>query len=87
MPFEVKEGKVVFKPDNEQKTAKAGGGVTLKLEGERLGKLRGILKQSGWTNPASKSASEATKSWKEREALLAIAIRLLDFAIGQHTAK
>jgi len=84
--FELKEGKVVFKPDNE-KAAKAGGGVTVKLEGERLAKLRGILKGSGWVNPASKSASESTKSWKEREALAAVALKLLDFAIEQQTAK
>lgn len=84
--FEVKDGKVVFKPDNE-KTAKAGGGVVVKLEGERLAKVRGILKQSGWKNPVKAEASEATKSWKEREALVAIAIRLIDLAIEQQTAK
>lgn len=83
MPFEVKEGKVVFKPDNEQKTAKAGGGVTLKLEGERLAKVRSILNKSGWKNPTKPEASESTKTWKEREALVAVAIRLIDLAIEQ----
>lgn len=84
--FEVKGGKLTFKA-NDEKAAKTTGGVALKLEGERLAQLRGILKQSGWTNPASKSSSESTKSWREREALVEVALKLLDFAIDQHSTK
>ena len=87
MPFELKDNKLVFKPDDEKKAAKAAGGVVVKLEGERLAKVRSILNKSGWKNPVKAEASEATKAWKEREALVAITIRLIDLAIEQHTAK
>jgi len=87
--FEVKDGKVVFKHDDEEKT-KAGAGVAIKLNGERLVRLQSILGRSGWVNPAAKDSSEATKSWKRREALTALALKLLDVAIAtaeQHSAK
>lgn len=81
-----KEGKLVFKQNDGQNTGKAGGGVVVKLEGERLAKLRSILNKSGWKNPVKAEASEATKTWKEREALVAVAIRLIDLAIEQQMA-
>lgn len=84
--FELKDGKVIFKADDGN-TSKAGAGMAVKLNGERLVKLQGILKQSGWTNPASKDSAEATKAWKEREAVTALVLKLLDFAISQHSAK
>lgn len=84
--FEVKGGKVVFKA-NDEKAAKTTGGVTIKLVGERLAKLKGILHNSGWKNPASNSVSESTIAWREREALVELALKLLDFGIDQHSAK
>ena len=86
MTFTLQGGKVLFKPDDE-KNAKAGTGMAVKLNGERLVKLQGMLKQSGWVNPASKDSSESTKSWKEREAVTALVLKLLDFAIEQHVGK
>lgn len=83
--FELKEGKVVF--DSKVSNPKAGGrSFAVKVGGDRLAKLQGILAGSGWKNP-SKSPNQETQWWAEREALLGVAEKLLDWAIAQHSAK
>jgi len=85
--FEVKDGKVIFKPDDE-KAAQAGGrSVTIKVEGERLSRLQGILARTGWKNPVKATASDSTRWYTEQAALKLVALKLLDDAISQQSVK
>lgn len=83
--FEWKEGKLVHKSNGEQD---AGNGnsksVALKLEGDRLKTLQRILKESGWTNPAKATATDATKWYQEQTSLRIVAFKLMDRAIEQY---
>jgi len=85
--FEVQDGKVIFKPDNEKAAKAAGRSLSVKVDGERLSKLQGILARSGWKNPAKANVSDDTKWFNEQVALKEIALKLLDFVIGEHAAK
>lgn len=84
--FELKEGKLVFKPDNEKAAKAAGRSFTIKVDGDRLSKLQGILSRSGWKNSAKVTATDDTKWYNEQAALKAVAVKLLDLAIDQHVA-
>jgi len=85
--FELKGGKIIFKPDNE-KAAKAGGrSFTIRVDGERLAKLQAILTRTGWKNPTKATASDASKWYQQQAALKEITLKLLDFALAEHTAK
>jgi len=85
--FELKEGKLVYKANDEKAAKAAGRSFTVKVDSDRLSKLQGILSHSGWKNSAKVTASDDTKWYTEQVALKAIALRLLDFAIDQHAAK
>ena len=84
--FELKEGKLVFKANDEKATKAAGRSFTIKVDGDRLKKLQGILSHSGWKNSTKVTASDATKWYNEQAALKVVAVKLLDFAIDQHVA-
>lgn len=86
--FEMKDGKLVFKPDDEKAAKKAGGrSLAIKIEGERLSKLQGILSHTGWKNPTRESASESTKWYTEQAALRIVALKLFDDAISKYINK
>jgi len=77
--FEVKEGKVSY---IEEKAAVKPPAIMVKLGGERLTKLQRILMTSGYEqNP---QWNEAVKVSHQRDAIIRIAERLLDFAIDEH---
>ena len=86
MAFELKDGKLTFKPDGGKDAEAAGNrSFTMKIDGNRLSKLQGILTHSGWKNPAKATATETTKWFNEQAALKAVAFNLLDFIIGEHS--
>jgi len=82
--FELKEGKVTFKVNDEKVAKAAGRSFTIKVDGERLAKLQRILSYSRWKNSAKVTASDDAKWYKEQTALKVVAVKLLDFAIDQH---
>jgi len=84
--FDIKEGKLVYKADNEKAAKAAGRSFTIKVDGDRLSKLQGILSHSGWKNSAKVTASDDTKWYTEQAALKVVAVKLLDLAIDQHVA-
>jgi len=81
MDFELEEGKVTFK---KEKTTKKEPAITLKLTGERLSKIQQIVIDSGYTHDPK--WSEATKASHDREAVLMVAEKLLDWGIAQHSS-
>ena len=85
--FELQDGKVTFKANDEKATKAAGRSFTIKVDSERLSKLQGILSHSGWKNPVKSTASAASKWYAEQMALKEIALKLLDLVIGEHAAK